>query len=579
MSNIIQDSGAQQEGAVVASSMNPGNYRVCDITGFKVDLSSEKLIRANAVAAVISLLLAVVAAILLVFTRYQPVHLLNAEWYYRLVTFHGLNALIFWIIFFEVAGLYLGSSVFLNVRFCAPKTGWVAFALMVAGLVMSNIVILMGKADVMLTSYTPLKAHPLYYLGIILFAVGALIGVILFFGNLMIARRERTYGDSLPLVTYGLMTAAIIAVITLASGALIYVPTFLWSLGLIENIDPAMYKLIWWGLGHSSQQINVAAMVSIWYMVSFLTVGGTSINEKVSRTAFVLYILFICLASAHHLLTDPGVSSAWKVWNTSYAMYLAVLASMIHAFAVPSSYESAQRRWGYNKGMFEWLSKAPWGNPAFSSTILAIIGFGFIGGTTGVIFGMEQTNIIVHNTIAIPGHFKGTVVIGTTLTFMGITYYLIPLIFRRKIVGMGWAKWQPWLFFIGIALLSISMIVLGQLGVPRRHWDSTFSGGPFTYNFNPAVDFFWALMMLGGSIAFISVLIWIGIVVVSVFFGPKVNGPQDMQLTMSPLAPPAKTHKGFEAPGTLLLTFIFLLVFLALFFLNWKWLAATWYVK
>ncbi|HQU96862.1 MAG TPA: cbb3-type cytochrome c oxidase subunit I, partial [Saprospiraceae bacterium] len=266
-------------------------HRICDITGFKVDLSSEKLIRANAVMAVISLLLAVVAAILLVFTRYQPVHLLNAEWYYRLVTFHGLNALIFWIIFFEIAGLYFGSTVILNTKFCAPKWGWVSFGLMVAGLLISNYIILIGQADVMLTSYTPLKAHPLYYLGIILFAVGALLGVILFFGNLMIARRDNTYGESLPLFTYGLMTAAIIAVITLASGALIYIPTFLWSLGLIDNIDPAMYKLIWWGLGHSSQQINVAAMVSIWYMVSFLTVGGTSINEKVSRTAFVLYIL------------------------------------------------------------------------------------------------------------------------------------------------------------------------------------------------------------------------------------------------------------------------------------------------
>ncbi len=555
-------------------------FRTCDITGFKVDLQSEKLIRYNAVFAVISLLLAAVAAILLVFTRYQPVHLLDAEWYYRLVTFHGLNALIFWIIFFEVAGLYFGSTVILNTRFCSPKLGWLAFILMVLGLLMANTIILMGKADVMLTSYTPLKAHPLYYLGIILFAVGALLAVALFFGNLMIARREKAYGDTLPLFTYGLMTAAIIAVITLATGALIYIPTFLWSLGLVENIDPAMYKLIWWGLGHSSQQINVAAMVSIWYMVSFLSVGGTSINEKVSRTAFFLYILFICLASAHHLLTDPGVSSAWKVWNTSYAMYLAVLASMIHAFAVPSSFESAQRRWGYNKGLFQWLSKAPWGNPAFSSIILAVIGFGFIGGTTGVIFGMEQTNIIVHNTIAIPGHFKGTVVIGTTLTFMGITYYLIPLIFRRKIVGYKWAQWQPWLFFIGIALLSISMIVLGQLGVPRRHWDSSFSGGPFTHNFNPAVDFFWALMMLGGVIAFLSILIWILIVVFSVSFGPKVNGPQDMQLTVSPLAPEEKKHKGgIEAPGTLVLTFIFLLVFIALFFLNWKWLAATWNVN
>ncbi len=554
-------------------------FRICDITGFKIDLQSQKLIRFNAVFAVVSLLLAVVAAVLLVFTRYQPVHLLGAEWYYRLVTFHGLNALIYWIVFFEIAGLYFGSTVVLNTRFCAPKLGWLAFILMAAGLILSDIIILAGKADVMLTSYTPLKAHPLYYLGIILFAVGALLGVILFFGNLMIARREKAYGDTLPLFTYGLMAAAIIAVITLATGAIIYIPTFLWSMGLIENIDAGMYKLVWWGLGHSSQQINVSAMVSIWYFVSFLSLGGTSINERVSRTAFFLYILFICLASAHHLLTDPGTSNAWKVWNTSYAMYLAVLASLIHAFAVPSSMESAQRKWGYNKGLFQWLSKAPWGNPAFSAIVLAVIGFGFIGGTTGVIFGMEQTNIIVHNTLAIPGHFKGTVVIGTTLTFMGVTYYLIPLIFRRKIVAFKLAKWQPWMFFIGIALLSVSMIVLGQMGVPRRHWDSTFSGGPFTYDFNPAVDFFWTLMMLGGSLAFIGTVVWILIVVVSVFFGPKVNGPKDMQLTISPAAPAGKEHKGFEAPGTLILTIIFLLVFVALFFLNWKWLAATWNIN
>lgn len=155
-------------------------FRICDITGFKVDLQSEKFIRLNAVMAVVSLLLAITAAILLVFTRYQPVHLLDAEWYYRLTTFHGLNALIYWIVFFEIAGLYFGSTVVLNQKFCSPRLGWLTFILMVGGMVLSNVMVLMGKADVMLTSYVPLKAHPLYYLGIILFAVGALIGVGLF---------------------------------------------------------------------------------------------------------------------------------------------------------------------------------------------------------------------------------------------------------------------------------------------------------------------------------------------------------------------------------------------------------------
>ena len=534
-------------------------FRTCDITGFKVDLKAQALIRINAVVAVVALLMAIIVALLLVLTRYQPVHLLGAEMYYRLVTFHGINALVFWIIFFEVAGLYFGSTVVLNTRMCSPGTALVAFALMLVCMIMTDWVVLAGLPNVGLTSYVPLKAHPLFYLRIILFAVGALIAVALFFGNIMIAKREKLVGDTLPLFTFGLVAAGIIATYSIASGALAYIPAFLWSVGLIEHYDAAAYKLMWWGLGHGSQQINVTAQIAIWYLVVFLAVGGTSINERVSRTAFFLYILFIGLAAAHHILTDPVVSSAWKVWNTSYAMYLAVLASMIHAFAVPSAIESAQRRWGYNKGLFDWLIKAPWGNPAFSAIVLSIIGFGFIGGTTGVIFGMEQTNIIVHNTIGIVGHFKGTVVIGTTLTFMGVTYYLIPLIFRRKIVGLGLAKIQPWIFFFGVALLSIGMIGLGNFGVPRRHWDSTFAGAPFSHTFNPAVDLFWVITLLGGILAFTGALLWCLLVVASVFFGPVVRGPEDMQLKISALAPAEREgkQKGDEAPGTWVLGFVF----------------------
>lgn len=122
------------------------------------------------------------------------------------------------------------------------------------------------------------------------------------------------------------MTAAIIAVITLVHGAVVYIPTYFWPLGWME-MDAQVYRLIWWGLGHSSQQINVAAMVAVWYLMGGLTIGAVVLNEKVSRFAFVLYVLFISMASAHHLLVDPGIGPAWKVWNTSYAMYLAVLAA------------------------------------------------------------------------------------------------------------------------------------------------------------------------------------------------------------------------------------------------------------
>src|SRR6266498_3464074 len=407
-------------------------FRTCAQTGLKVHNQAERLIRANAVAGVFAILFGGIAAVLVLLTRWPAVHLLDPTSFYRALTFHGINMLIFWIIFFEIAVLYFAGPIVLGSRVAWPRIGWGAFALMVAGSLLIDVAILAGKADVMMTSYAPLQAVSYFYLSWILFAVGALVSVCNFFATLVIARAERTYEGSIPLVTFGAATAAIIAVVTLAHGAIIYIPTWLWSLGIISYMDAGIYRLVWWGLGHSSQQINVAAMVTIWYLLATLTVGATPINEKVSRSAFLLYILFINLASAHHLLVDPQGSPAWKIWNTGYGMYLAVLASMVHGMTVPASVEVAQRRHGLSKGLFEWLAKAPWGNPGFAALALSIVLFGFIGGITGVTFGAEQVNIISHNTLRITGHFHATVVAGTTIAFMGLTYFVVPLIFRRQ---------------------------------------------------------------------------------------------------------------------------------------------------
>lgn len=497
------------------------DFRTCSVTGLKVHLPAERLIKINAVTAVVFLLVGGLLALLLALTRWPAVHLLPAAFYYRFLTLHGIAMLVAWIIFFEIAAVYFCCTVLLNSRLAAPKVGWLAYILMLAGAAIVAIEVLLGRADVMFTSYVPLKASPAYYLGVILFAVGALIGVCLFFATLIKAKAEGTYTGPLPLVSFGVAVACIIAVLTLAHGAVIMIPTFLWALGLIQNIDPATYRIVFWGFGHPSQQINVAAMISVWYLLGTLTVGAKPVNQRVCRTAFVLYVLFINIASAHHILVDPAVSPTWKVWNTSYAMYLAVLASLIHALAVPASVEVALRKKGYTKGLFEWLVKAPWGNPGFSALVLSILLFGILGGITGVTQGTEQLNIRNHNTFGIPGHFHGTVVGGTTLAFMGLTYYVIPLIFRREIISQGLAKIQPYIFAIGVMLLSGGMTLSGMFGVPRRHWDITFANSPFPTSWDPTVSFALGIMGIGGVIAAIGGAIFIYLAVASILSGKK----------------------------------------------------------
>jgi cytochrome c oxidase subunit 1 len=561
--------------------------RTCPVTGLVLNRDSERLVRWNGVVAIVFLLVGTVAALLLALTRWQAVHLLPPVYYYRFLTLHGMNMLIFFILFFEMAILYFAGPVLLGRRQPAPRLAWFGFLLMLVGALTTNATIVMGKADVLFTSYVPLKAHPAFYLGIILFAVGALIAVLLFFAALVVAKREKSYEGSMPLVTYGALTAAIIAVITLLHGAAIYIPTFFWSIG-IGNVDPQVYRMIWWGLGHSSQQINVAAMVAVWYLLGALTVGAVVVNQKVSRWAFTLYVLFISMASAHHLLVDPGLGPAWKIWNTSYAMYLAVLASMIHGFTVPAGVEMGMRLRGFVRGKFEWLRRAPWSDPGFSGFWLSLVIFGFMGGITGVTQGTEQINIIVHNTLRVPGHFHVTVVGGTALSFMALTYYLIPLVFRRKVRFWTLAKWQPYLFAIGIVVLSMSMTFAGSFGVPRRHADITFPKAPFTMEFPPVVDLLMAGIGIGGTIAAVAVLLFVLIAVGSVFFGEKVDlanlTPGMRGIPQGILRLPPQAHAGETAeaahdtgtPGTVVLVFVFLAVFILYYFTNWKVLSMIW---
>jgi cytochrome c oxidase subunit 1 len=556
------------------------DYRTCPTTGLKVDRAAEKLIKANAVAAVVFLAIGGLFGLSVALTRWPAVHFLPADWFYLALTAHGLDVLLVWCIFFEMAILYFASAILLNSRLAGPKWAWTGFGMMLVGALITNVVVLQGGSSVMFTSYVPMMAEPGFYLGIILFAVGALIGCGVFFGTLVIAKRDKTYEGSVPLVTFGALTAAIIAVFTIASGAIILIPTFLWSVGLVGHIDPLVYKTIWWAMGHSSQQINVAAHVSVWYAIAAMVFGAKPLSEKISRMAFLMYILFLQLASAHHLLVEPGMSSEWKIFNTSYAMYLAVLGSMIHGMSVPGAIEAAQRGRGLTKGMFEWLRKAPWSNPAFSGMFMSLVFFGFIGGISGVVMGTEQINLIMHNTLYVPGHFHGTVVAGTTLAFMAMTYLLVPLIFRRELVMKKVARWQPYVFGIGVAGISIFMMGAGTLGVSRRHWDMTFADAILPFDYPSAAYLMMGLNGIFAIMAAIGGLMYVVVVVGSVFFGRKLAEDEKPEYPEVPPESAAVSHYGstetLKIPGTVFLVSIFFVAFVLYYFVNWKYLSEIW---
>jgi cytochrome c oxidase subunit 1 len=214
--------------------------------------------------------------------------------------------------------------------------------------------------------------------------------------------------------------------------------------------------------------------------------------------------------------------------------------------------------------------------------IISMIIFGWIGGVTGITIGTEQINMTAHNTMRLPGHFHATVVGGTTLAFMGLTYYLIPLIFRKELKLKKWAIWQPYVFGAGMTMVSIGMIVSGLQGVSRRHWDITFAGVvPGTVNLSLALFGIGALIAVVGGIMFMS------IVLLSVFTGKRVEANR-LTLVASaenPLVDSLSvTEEDMEKPnvqpkGTFVIAIAFLMFFAVYYLSNWWLLGRAWIVR
>src|SRR5690606_27669630 len=137
--------------------------------------------------------------------------------------------------------------------------------------------------------------------------------------------------------------------------------------------------------------------------------------------------------------------------------------------------------------------------------------------------GTEQINLLMHNTIYVPGHFHGTVVAGTTLAFMAVTYLVLPLIFQREIVFPKLAQIQPYLFGIGAAGISLFMMGAGTLGVPRRHWDITLADAPLPFEFSAGAFLMMGLNGIFALLATLGGIIYVVVVVGSVLWGKKVD--------------------------------------------------------
>lgn len=385
--------------------------------------------------------------------------------YYQGLTLHGvLNALV-WTTFFITGFLTLTTIHGLQRPLKYPKLNYVGFWVMVAGLLIAAVPILLNQASVLYTFYPPLMASPLFYLGLTLVVVGSWVEGWGFYFTYNAWRKDNPTART-PFVTFGgLVTMVLWQFATLGIAAEILTQLLPWSLGLLPGVDPQFARTEFWFTGHPLVYFWLLPAYISWYGFLPKQVGGKLFSDSLARIAFWLFLVLSIPLGFHHQFVDPGVPPLWKFIHAMLT-YSVFFPSMMTAFTVIASLEYGARKNG-GKGMLNWIRALPWKDPSVAAQLLAGILF-FFGGIGGITNASYNINLVIHNTAWVPGHFHLTVASAVTLSFMGISYWLVPYLTGKKLWKPQWAVIQAWLWFVGMLIFSNGMHTLGLLGAPRR---------------------------------------------------------------------------------------------------------------
>ncbi|WP_342542519.1 b(o/a)3-type cytochrome-c oxidase subunit 1 [Paenisporosarcina sp. FSL H8-0542] len=486
-----------------------------------------KLALWNIGVAYIAFLIGTLCGLLQVFIRNDALQLPSWLDYYQILTAHGvLLALIFTTYFifgFFITGMSKSLGSF------GPKVrrvSWIGFAVTTIGTILATAMIISGEASVLYTFYAPLKASGWYYVGLALFVVGTWINSFALVGHYLVWRKKHK-GQLSPLFAFMTITTIILWIIAclgvVATVLFQYIP---WAFGWVDTINVELSRSLFWYFGHPLVYFWLLPAYMAWYVIVPKLIGTKVFSDSLARLSFVLFILFSIPVGFHHQLTEPGISNFWKFLQVVLT-FMVIIPSLMTAFSMFATFEISGRKKG-GKGLFGWFTKLPWKDVRFTSIFIAMAFF-IPGGAGGIINASFQLNEVVHNTLWIVGHFHITVGTPVAMTFMGLTFWLIPYLtgrkFSKSMQKLGFIQIITWT--IGMLLMSTSQHILGLLGAPRRTAYSNYNNHPSAMEWFDGIITNHVTMAIGGSILFLSAMIMIYIVVMSMFLSPKAVREED----------------------------------------------------
>ncbi len=421
----------------------------------QMDDQSGKIMYAWLMLAILSLVFAGIFALLIAISRtpfVQDIFDIEKNFFYVGLAVHvGLSAVIWFFTFMAVVWTMI-SAGFMGVQLFNPRLGWSGFCLSALGTVCLIVTVFIGGGRPLQNNYVPVVIHPLYFAGLLLFGTGIFLTAVNTILTILKGKREGTTKGSLSPIPFGALASAVVVIVAIICVGLAYY-SITSNLALTEAgyWKDVYYEYLFWGGGHTLQYANTLGMLTVWVLLIHWIFKQSPMNDSTLKVMLSIPFFFSFLGPLVYLITDIDGSmhreSFRFLMRYPIAPPVLIITLSILIFIVRRKSEKAAEK----------VKKLPWGDPAFSSLVLSVIVF-MVGGLFGY--------LITDANFKVSSHYHGSIG-AVTLAFMGLTYYLLPVL-KRDIASKKVARIQPYLYGIGQFLFIFGLFWAGSHGVQRK---------------------------------------------------------------------------------------------------------------
>ena len=379
---------------------------------------------------VLALLGAGVFSLLLVASRtpYVSEHIPWIDFFHSALVVHVDLSVLVWSLAF---GGILWS---LNQRPGRAWLAWVALAFACVGALVIMVSPFVRDAQPLMSNYVPVLQHPLFFSGLLLFALGFSLLVLnsMFFmapvGPWMSARGA---------LRFGLNAAAVSAAVAIIC--------FIWSYLQMPDylMGQSFFELLFWGGGHVLQFTYTLLMLVCWLWLSREAGLTLAVTPRV-----VLVILFVGLAC---VFVSPLIYLAYPLTTPEHVLLFTWLmrwGGSLGTLPLALAVLVGLLRYG-GASQLEWQARSALQCSLFLFGIGGLIGF-----------------LIAGSDVTIPAHYHGSIV-GVTLAMMGVCYVLLPRL-GYPLRNQKLVLWQPIIYSGGQLLHVAGLVWSGGYGVQRK---------------------------------------------------------------------------------------------------------------